>query len=115
MKKMLLSVFAIALSLGVFAQETQPQKKWKDHEGIMMKDGKVMVMKNGEKTALLQDTTLSNGTTITVDGTVKSSDGTTTMLKDGDYVNSDGTISSKKWKKDNDDDRMPPESRDTLK
>jgi hypothetical protein len=115
MKKMLLSVFVITLSLGVFAQETQPQKKWKDYEGIMMKDSKMIVMKNGEKTELLQDTTLSNGTTITVDGTVKSSDGITTMLKDGEYVNSDGTISSKKWKKDNDDDRMPPESRDTLK
>ncbi|HEY9343290.1 MAG TPA: DUF6799 domain-containing protein [Hanamia sp.] len=114
MKKLLLSVFAIGLSLGVFAQDTQSQNKWKDHEGIFMKNGKVMVIKDGQKTQLLQDTTLSNGTTIMVDGTVKSSNGTTTMLKDGEFVNSDGTISEKKWKKD-EEDKMPPEVRDTLK
>ena len=114
MKKLLLSVFAIVLSLGVFAQDTQSQNKWKDHEGIFMKNGKVMVIKDGQKTQLLQDTTLSNGTTIMVDGTVKSSNGTTTMLKDGEFVNSDGTISEKKWKKD-EEDKMPPEVRDTLK
>ena len=113
MKKLLLSVFAIALSLGVFAQDTQSQNKWKDHEGIFMKNGKMIVIRNGQKTQLLQDTTFSNGTTIMVDGTVKSSDGTTTMLKDGQFVNSDGTISNKKWKKD--DDKMSPEVRDTLK
>ncbi|HEV2830388.1 MAG TPA: DUF6799 domain-containing protein [Hanamia sp.] len=114
MKKLLLSAFAIALSSGVFAQDTQSQNKWKDHEGIFMKNGKMMVIRNGQKTQLLQDTTFSNGTTIMVDGTVKSSDGTTTMLKDGQFVNSDGTISNKKWKKD-DDDKMSPEVRDTLK
>ena len=113
MKELLLSVFAIGLSLGVFAQDTQSQNKWKDHEGIFMKNGKVMVIRNGQKTQLLQDTTLSNGTTIMVDGTVKSSNGTTTMLKDGEFVNSDGTISEKKWK--DEEDKMPPEVRDTLK
>ena len=84
-----LSIFAIALSFGVFAQ---------DSTRIVMKDGKMMVKKNGEKTQLTQDTTLSNGTSVMLNGTVKTSDGNTVILQNGDFVNMDGTIG--KMKKD---------------
>gem|GEM_PF-1135307 len=89
MKMLFLSIFAIALSFGVFAQ---------DSTRIVMKDGKMMVKKNGEKTQLTQDTTLSNGTSVMLNGTVKTSDGNTVILQNGDFVNMDGTIG--KMKKD---------------
>ncbi len=104
MKALLLSVFAIALSFGAFAQDSsmnqmhQNKMNMKGHEGIMMKNGQVMVIDNGKSTALTQDKTLSNGTVVSVNGTVKSSDGTITTLKDGDWVNTDGTIAHRDWK-----------------
>jgi hypothetical protein len=111
MKKVLFSLFAIALSFGAFAQDSsmhhmqQNKMKMKTHEGIMMRNGKVMVMQNGQSTPLTEDKTLSNGEVVSSNGQVKMSDGTTTMLKDGDWVNMDGIIShhdskmKQKWDK----------------
>lgn len=105
MKKVLLLMFAITLSFGVFAQDSAMHKMdnmqhhdMKSHDGIMMKNGKVMVMENGQSTVLTQDKTLSNGTVISANGNVKMSDGTTKMLKDGDWVGMDGKMGSMKWK-----------------
>ncbi|HXS58662.1 MAG TPA: DUF6799 domain-containing protein [Hanamia sp.] len=116
MKKVLLSFFAIALSFGAFAQDSAMHNKnamhnnmqhnMKSHEGIVMRNGKVMVIENGKSTPLTQDKTLSNGEVISSNGQVKMSDGTTSMLKDGDWVNMNGTIShhdakmKEKWNKD---------------
>ena len=105
MKKLLLLIFAVPLSLGVFAQDTttrmdnMQQQKMKSHDGIMMKNGKMMVMENGQTSPLTEDRTLSNGTVVMSNGTVKMSDGTTSTLKEGEYVNMDGTMGMGKWKK----------------
>ncbi len=105
MKKVLLSLLAITLSFGVFAQDTtsgmnyMQQHNMKPHEGIWMKNGKLMVWENGQATQLTQDRTLSNGTLVMTDGTVKKSDGTTQTLREGDFISMDGTISNGgKWK-----------------
>ncbi len=106
MKKVLLSIFAITLSFGVFAQDSamnhmnmqEHKMKMKNHDGIMMKDGKMMVMENGQTTELTQDRTLSNGTVVSANGKVKMANGTTKMLKDGDWVSMDGTMGNMKWK-----------------
>ena len=105
MKKVLLSIFAITLSLGVFAQDSSmnhmnnmEHHKMKSHDGIMMKNGKVMVMENGKTSELTQDRTLSNGTVVSSNGTVKMADGTTKTLTNGDYVNMNGTMGNMKWK-----------------
>ena len=111
MKKVLFSLFAIALSFGAFAQDSsmhhmqQSKMKMKTHEGIMMRNGKVMVMQNGQSAPLTADKTLSNGEVVSSNGQVKMADGTTTMLKDGDWINMNGTIShhdakmKQKWDK----------------
>lgn len=111
MKKVLFSLFAIALSFGAFAQDSsmhhmqQNKMKMKTHEGIMMRNGKVMVMQNGQSAPLTADKTLSNGEVVSSNGQVKMADGTTTMLKDGDWINMNGTIShhdakmKQKWDK----------------
>jgi hypothetical protein len=98
MKKVWVSLFAITLSLGVFAQNstnqtntTTPQQNVKSHDGVIMKDGKLLMMKNGQTTQLTTDLTLDNGTVVKSDGTVQAKDGTTTTLKEGDYVAMDGT------------------------
>lgn len=123
MKKVLLSLFAIALSFGAFAQDSamhnNMQHKMKSHEGIVMRNGKVMVIENGKSTPLTQDKTLSNGEVISSNGNVKMSDGTTSMLKDGDWVSMDGTIThhdgkmKDKWNKDKMKNKM--NSTDSLK
>lgn len=101
MKKVLLSIFAITLSYGVFAQESTK---------IVMKDGKMMVKKNGEKTQLTQDTTLSNGTSVMLNGTVTTSDGNAVILKNGEFVNMDGSIGKMKKDKMKMDRKMDTDS-----
>ena len=98
MKKVLVSLFAITLTLGVFAQDSTTNKMApkQNHEGVIMKDGKLLMMKNGQTTQLTTDLTLDNGTIVTANGTVKMKDGTTSALKEGDYVGMDGTIGNVK-------------------
>jgi hypothetical protein len=104
MKKLWLSLLAITCTLGVFAQDsTNAMNKPKPHhDGIMMKDGKLLMMKNGQTTQLTTDMTLDNGTVVMTNGTVKAKDGSTKTLKEGDYVTMDGTSmgNMNDWKKD---------------
>lgn len=62
---------------------------------VMLKDGKVMVMKGSAVTALNGDLTLTNGTVVKSDGTVKASDGTTMKLKEGEKIDMDGKMLKK--------------------
>ena len=105
MKKALVTLFAITLALGVFAQDSTnkmnnmaPKHDMQSHEGVIMKEGKLLVMKNGQTTQLTRDMTLDNGTIIMAGGTVKTKEGTTTILKEGDFVKWDGTIGNIKTK-----------------
>jgi hypothetical protein len=101
MKKILITLFAITLTLGVFAQDST-KHTMKKHEGVMMKNGKLLMMKNGQTTPLTTDLTLDNGTVVMTNGTVKAKDGSTTTLKEGDYITMDGTTMGNmdKWSKD---------------
>ncbi len=65
---------------------------------VMMKDGKVMVMKGGQVTPLQSDINLTNGTTVSTSGSVKTADGTTMILKEGDMLGMDGKMMMKKDK-----------------
>jgi len=62
----------------------------KDH--IMMKDGKVMMMKAGKSMPLDKEITLTNGSKVTVDGTVTMKDGTKMTMKEGDMITMDGAM-----------------------
>ena len=105
MKKVFISLFAITLTLGVFAQDStmnnMAPKAQQHHEGVIMKNGKLLMVKNGQTTQLTTDLTLANGTVVMANGTVKTQDGTITTLKEGDYVGMDGTVGNVKikWQK----------------
>lgn len=101
MKTFIVTFFAFALSSSVFAQDQK--QDWQNKDIIIMKDQKVVVIKAGEKSVLMQDTTLANGTVVMVNGTVKSTDGSSVVLKDGEYVKADGTIGKKAWKEEKKD------------
>ena len=58
----------------------------------MMKDGKVMMIKEGKSMPLDKELTLSNGSKVTVDGTVTMKDGTKMVMKDGDMMTMDGEM-----------------------
>ena len=59
---------------------------------LMMVNGRMMQMKDGDVTELSEDTTLNNDTKVTMDGKIIKPDGTTTMMKDGDSMGMDGMM-----------------------
>jgi 2-keto-4-pentenoate hydratase/2-oxohepta-3-ene-1,7-dioic acid hydratase in catechol pathway len=63
-----------------------------------MKDGKMMVMKGGNTMDMSQDMTLTNGTTVATDGTVKMKNGKTMKMKDGDAMYMNGKMEKMKMK-----------------
>ncbi|MEO7315624.1 MAG: DUF6799 domain-containing protein [Ginsengibacter sp.] len=105
MKNVFLTMIAVALSFGAFAQENTPVKdtvpteqKTQKKDVYVMKDSKMWQIKAGEKSELTQDVTLVNGTIVMANGTVKATDGTTTALKNGQFVDLEGKIGE--WKDD---------------
>src|SRR5690606_31886278 len=108
MKNLFLTMIAVALSFGAFAQDTIPakdtippveQKTQKQKKDVfIMKESKVWQIKEGKKSELAQDATLANGTIISANGTVKTTDGQTITLKDGQYIDLEGNIGD--WKDD---------------
>ena len=109
MKKLFVVIAAFFLTTGLFAQNTQDKKTdnqehsekmakgdMKMKDCVMMENGKMMVMKNGQDMAMDQDMTMKNGTMVMKDGTVKMKDGKTSMLKDGECVYMDGHMSKMK-------------------
>jgi hypothetical protein len=64
------------------------------HEGmIMMKDGRVMTVQNGELKLLEEETTLPDGTRVRMDGTVLMTDGKTRRLAEGETLRKFGQTS----------------------
>jgi hypothetical protein len=78
---------AVLLSASLLA----PTVKAADADGVMMHDGKMMMMKDGQATTPMENSmTMSNGATVTSDGTVKMKDGTETHMTDGQMMMMDG-------------------------
>jgi len=64
-----------------------------DMDGVMMHDGKMMMMKAGRPaTAMNHEVTMSDGTIVSVDGTVKRKDGTEFHLQNGEMIMMDGHL-----------------------
>lgn len=62
-----------------------------DSDGVMMHDGKMMVMKEGKPSGPMENAmTMSNGTRVMSDGTVKMKDGSEKHMKDGQMMMMDG-------------------------
>lgn len=102
MKRIFLSVFAIVLSFGAFAQQTPAPKdtliipqKVKGQKVFLKNDGRMYIINEGIKTALTKNVILSNETIITTLGEVRNPDGSTVILENGQYVDQKGEIG--KW------------------
>jgi hypothetical protein len=65
---------------------------------VMMEDGKMTVMKGGDKMNMDQDVTMTNGTVVMTDGMVKTKNGKSWKLKNGDCVMMDGKMEHMKMK-----------------
>ena len=106
MKNVFLSMIAVALSFGAFAQDTtsnqstapatppaeqqaQPQQQ---KDMYVFKDSKVWEVKSGNITELTKDATLANGTVVKTNGEVVPKEGETVTLKDGQFIDVDGNI-----------------------
>ena len=117
MKKMIgLLLFAfIALSSNAQDKMNNKMDKMDDKMGkmqnkmsdcIKMEDGKMMVYKNGKSGMMETDMTLSNGTMVSTDGTVKLKNGKTVMLKNGESIGLNGKMMHSKMKKEMKDSKL---------
>jgi|GEM_PF-1069660 len=71
-------------------QNSAVQKSHPD--GVMMLNGKMMMVKNGKSSILDHNMTMSNGTKIMMDGSYKKKGGTKMMLKEGQHIDMSGRI-----------------------
>lgn len=103
MKTITLFVVAIAFCFSASAQVSHnanlPKKHHQmthsSHSYYTMQNGKLMMSNNGTMSAVTNDVTLSNGTTISTDGKVTWKNGKTEDLQDGQRIGSNGKIWSK--------------------
>lgn len=65
--------------------------KWHS-DGVMMRSGHVIMVKDGHETRMDREITLDNGTRITSNGTVVTKDGTESKLKEGQHMDMSGMI-----------------------
>lgn len=74
-------------------QNMQSNPVDKSHpDGVMMQNGKIMKVKNGQMTRLDHDMTMTNGTRIMSDGTCTKKDGSKVMLKEGQHMDMSGNM-----------------------
>lgn len=112
MKKIILVFVTIVITAGAYAQtdSTKMQMSTRDKnimqhqtmqndtidksntDGVVMLNGKLMRMKDGQTSILDQDMTMGNGTKITSDGTCIDKDGTKITLKEGQRIDMEGNI-----------------------
>ncbi len=64
----------------------RPAIKEKQPDRAVMKDGEMMIEKNGETAKMTEDIVYPSGTVIKVDGTVKKKDGSEVKLKDVQFI-----------------------------
>jgi len=57
-----------------------------DADGVMMKDGKMMLQETGSVMMMKEDMVMSDGTRVMMDGKVMMSNGTEVMMKEGDTM-----------------------------
>ncbi|HET6225105.1 MAG TPA: DUF6799 domain-containing protein [Bacteroidia bacterium] len=106
--KKVITIVAVACSLGAYAQDTTkniksttptnenpvmfpPDIRW-NQDGAVFKDGKVYSRVNGKLTLINENTTLNNGTVIGKDGKVTLNNGKNFTLENGQYIDMDGNI-----------------------
>lgn len=61
-------------------------------DGVTMKEGAMLMLKDGEMSRMEQDVTMEDGTTVMMNGTVTLADGTALVLPEGMMVTMDGRL-----------------------
>ncbi|MEO7533502.1 MAG: DUF6799 domain-containing protein [Ferruginibacter sp.] len=93
------SIFTIALFFAVGSATAQTKAHpMKMHDCCMMKDGKMMVMKNGKTMPMTKDMTMKDGTKCMTNGEYTMKDGTKMTMKDGDCMDMNGKMCTDKMK-----------------
>lgn len=102
MKKLIFLFAVLFIGYGSFAQQQKTNhKEHQTKDCFMMENGQMVMMKNGQTMPMHADTTLSNGTTVMMDGTLKMKDGKTRQLKADECVYMDGKVGHMKTKSEN--------------
>ena len=82
---------------------------------VTMRDGRVMIMRNGELMPMEEEMTLSNGTRVMQNGRVQMADGTARMMSEGETMDMDGQsadpaqMSDRKFKEEMEDEELRDE------
>jgi hypothetical protein len=85
------ATIAITVLLALVAWH--PTVRADDMDGVMMHDGKMMMMKMGKPAGpMASDITMANGTKVTVDGLIIKKDGTQEKMHDREMIMMDGKI-----------------------
>ena len=106
MKKLFLLTAGLLISTGIVCAQNAPQKKTEPVKTkatqtankekcnlkncCMMKDGKMIVLKDGKEMPMTEDVSLDNGSKVTMDGTVIAKDGKQSKLKNEDCIDMSG-------------------------
>ena len=77
-----------AMSQGAAERSAQPVTE----DGVTMKDGMMLTIKDGQMSRMQEDLEYDDGTTVKTDGTVILSDGTTLVLPEGMMITVDGRL-----------------------
>lgn len=97
MKKIILTFAAMLLSFGIFAQtETtnKAAKQQRNPNGFMIRDGRVMQVKDGNLMLIEKDITLSNGNVIMADGNYMIKGKSKAKLNEGEHLDVNGNLIS---------------------
>ena len=107
MKKLVTLSVVLLFTMGLFAQAEKAATKTSDQahpatqqnnthhdmkDCVMMKNGKMMMMKGGKTMPMTADMKMSNGTTISPKGECTMADGTKMMFKNGDCMDMNGMM-----------------------
>jgi len=76
----------------LFARDTPKANNRSPKVYVMMKRGKLIEVRNGQKKLVKKDMQLVNETTIHPDGSINASSGQSLQLKEGEYITMDGKI-----------------------
>lgn len=91
-----LTFLIAACTLTYSAVAGNPTNDHSDKYCAKTKNGKLTIMHEGKE--LTSETTLSNGTRVSMDGTVTKADGSTMMLKEGECLDLEGKVMDKSTK-----------------
>ena len=92
----LVTIFLVVFSLSTNAQTAKKTSMMKDC--CMMKDGKMMVIKDGKTMPMDKDMTMKNGTTCMTNGECTMKDGSKIQMKNGDCIEMSGKMCTDKMK-----------------